>query len=67
MGIKKIREYPEIHQQGTISFESQLPIGQHTLEGDLGIQIASDGRVWICIDGVAFLRFRPFFRQKRRD
>ncbi len=30
-----------------------------TMQGDLGIQIAADGRVWICIDGIAFLRFSP--------
>ena len=29
------------------------------MQGDFGIQIARDGRVWICIDGVAFLRFNP--------
>ena len=29
------------------------------IKGDFGIQIAEDGRVWICIDGVAFIRFVP--------
>ena len=29
------------------------------LEGDLGIRIAEDGRVWICINGVSFIRFKP--------
>lgn len=28
-------------------------------QGQLGIQIHHDGRVWICIDSVAFLRFEP--------
>lgn len=26
---------------------------------DFGIQIATDGRVWVCINGIAFLRFKP--------
>jgi len=26
---------------------------------DFGIQVAEDGRVWICIDGIAFLHFMP--------
>lgn len=26
---------------------------------DFGIQINEDGRVWICINGIAFLRFKP--------
>ena len=29
------------------------------MEGDLGIQVAKDGRVWVCINGIAFLRFKP--------
>jgi len=29
------------------------------MKGDLGLQIAADGRVWICINGVSFLRFSP--------
>jgi hypothetical protein len=46
-----------MHQRGYISIEGTFKPGY--TEGDLGIQIAKDGRVWICIDGVAFLRFRP--------
>ena len=57
-----MKEYLETHQQGAISIEN-IPTmvgwdGSY-MEGDLGIQIASDGRVWVCIDGVAFLRFKP--------
>jgi len=55
--MKMTKEYPEMHQRGYISIEGTFKPGY--TEGDLGIQIAKDGRVWICIDGVAFLRFRP--------
>ena len=56
-----ITEYPETHQVGMISLEN-IPkdmIEERMIEGDFGIQIASDGRVWICVDGVAFIRFKP--------
>lgn len=53
----KIKPYPETHQNGFISVEYDLKAGG--FRGDLGIQITEDGRVWICIDGVATIRFRP--------
>ncbi len=53
-----VKAYPETHQQGLISFEYSAP-GPTVVSGDLGIRVAEDGRVWVCIDGVAFLRFRP--------
>ncbi len=53
----RIRPYPETHQQGTILLETVPPVNY--IEGDLGIQIAEDGKVWICINGIAFLRFTP--------
>ena len=53
-----IKAHEEIHQQGIISIEQALPIG--IIKGDIGIQKAIDGRIWICIDGIATIRFRPF-------
>ena len=58
---KDIKEYPETHQEGYVSIE-QMPIGSKIVR-DFGIQIASDGRVWICIDGKAFIRFRPVIKK----
>jgi hypothetical protein len=64
----KIKPYEETHMDGIISLENnpidlsgnpplrEWPI---VVTGDLGIQIAEDGRVWICINGVSFLRFKP--------
>lgn len=49
--------YKEQHSQGNISIENIPP--SKIINGDLGIQISADGRVWICIDGVAFVRFKP--------
>ena len=52
-----IKEYPETHQLGHISFEQDIKAGQ--MAGDLGIQVSKDGRIWICVDGKALIRFRP--------
>ena len=46
-----------------ISFESNIP--QKTIIGDFGVQISSDGRIWICIDGVAFIRFKPQYKGEK--
>jgi len=51
------KEYPELHSQGIISIEN-IP-KETMIKGDLGIQIAEDGKVWICINGFAFIRFKP--------
>lgn len=55
--MKKFKELPETHSQGIISIEN-IP-DDKMLKGDLGIQISHDGKVWICIDGISFLRFNP--------
>jgi hypothetical protein len=75
--MKKVKEYPETHMQGTISIENldltlannpkviryglkiQPEITNSYFQGDLGVHIADDGRVWVCINGIAFLRFSP--------
>lgn len=56
---------PETHKQGWVSIENELIIHEMQDNGDLrdcdfGIQVAEDGRVWVCINGVAWVRFRPF-------
>ena len=57
-----MKEYPETHQKGTISLENmpeEFKSGRGFMQGDFGIQIAGDGRAWVCIDGIAFIRFKP--------
>lgn len=53
----RITPYKETHQEGNISIEF-IPESIN-FYGDFGIQIASDGKVWICINGKAFIRFHP--------
>lgn len=58
--VVNMKEYPETHQEGIISLENSLMFKDKTIiKGDLGVQIATDGRIWICINGIAFLRFLP--------
>jgi len=55
------KKYPETHFQGFISVEQELKEG--IIEGDLGIQISKDGRVWICINGIALIRLKPKIKE----
>ena len=59
----KLPEMPATFAHGLISIESEFKSG----EGLLGIQTSEDGRIWICINGVAFLRFKPSRREKLYD
>lgn len=54
----KIRGYPEKHLHGHISIENKDQLLGIT-HGDFGVQIAEDGRVWICFNGIAVIRFSP--------
>ena len=57
----RIVPYKETHQVGSIAIENPALIQSlnPTVDNDFGIQIASDGRVWICINGVSIIGFRP--------
>ena len=60
-----MKELPEIHQHGMISMENMPEkLEFDSMKGELGIQIAKDGRIWICINGIAFLRFKPEIKEK---
>jgi len=63
-----MKEYPEVHQQGLITLES-MPEKLRTCKGmggDLGIQITKDGRVWVCINEIAFLQFKPLTKEQMK-
>lgn len=56
----KQRTFPETHRTGHVSIENLEMIQQmDLLHADFGIQIASNGQAWICVNGVAFVRFKP--------
>lgn len=50
----------ETHQKGLLSIE--IPNVESQI-CKLGIQIARDGRIWLCIDGQAFIRFKPIKKE----
>lgn len=52
-------KYDKEHQKGRLFVEMGMSKGT-VADVDFGIQIASDGRVWICINDVAALRFQPY-------
>ena len=59
-----MKEYAETHQKGRVSIENKDDIERMLYYAeeknvDFGIQIAKDGRVWVCINGIAFIRFKP--------
>ena len=58
----KVKRYKETHMDGTILLEGSALSYRQTpqmIQGDFGIEIAEDGRIWICVNGVSFLRFSP--------
>jgi len=52
-----MKEYPETHQQGTLVLDRFLAMSLK--DCDFGVQVAKDGRVWICVDGQSVMRFQP--------
>lgn len=58
--VDLIHEVPETHKQGHLSIENAEVVAAMDLaDCDLGLQIAWDGRVWLCVNGVAWVRFKP--------
>jgi hypothetical protein len=47
-----------IHQQGHLSIEN-MPDLECLGNCDLGVRVLPDGRVWLCVNGIAFIRFKP--------
>jgi hypothetical protein len=60
-----MREFPEMHQLGIVSIEKDLR--RTSKIADIGIQISKNGRIWICIDGEAVIRFKPLLDKIGKD
>jgi len=65
----KIKKY-KYQADGVILLENDIfnkgeGIIIRMMDGNLGIQVAEDGRIWICIDGISFIRFQPTSKLKR--
>ncbi len=60
---------PETHQQGFLSIENLDMIVNNVevdrMNCDVGLQTSPDGRIWLCVNGIAFIRFKPKQRRKQ--
>ena len=64
MGAQVVSEYGPVYQYGHLSIENTELIEQlHLGDCQFGIQVASDGRVWVCVNGIAWIRFKPAVSQ----
>jgi hypothetical protein len=53
-------EFPETHHHGHLRIENAEIIKDMDLtDCDVGLQVSYDGRIWLCINGVAWVRFKP--------
>lgn len=53
-----VKEYPELHMKGHLTVEPEK-IERLYRDADVGIQIAEDGRIWLCVNGQSLIRFVP--------
>ena len=63
-------EVQEFHQQGSLGINNadvilkDLQIAHaRGIQVDVGLQVGADGRIWLCVNGVAFIRFKPGMAQ----
>ncbi len=48
------------YAEGQLSVENQAQIDQIDLQHcTVGVQVSFDGRIWLCVNGVAWIRFKP--------
>ena len=53
-------EFGPLYQSGHVYMDNPDLIQRLDLtDCEFGVQVGWDGRVWVCINGIAFLRFKP--------
>lgn len=64
------REVEEFHQQGSLGVINRDEVTRMLQEAhresgqvDVGLQVGADGRIWLCVNGIAFIRFKPGMAQ----
>lgn len=50
---------PETHQRGALDLDLAAAKGVDVMDCDVGLQTAEDGRIWLCLNGRALVRFKP--------
>jgi len=55
-----VTEFGPLYQDGHLSIEDTDLIRRLDLRNcHFGVQVAPDGRVWVCVNGISLLRFKP--------
>lgn len=58
---------PETHQTGSLLIENVPEVlAMDGTNCDVGLQTSADGRIWLCVNGVAFVRFSPLRTPKQK-
>ena len=52
-----VMPYERTSSEGFISIESMPE--KTAFKGIVGLKVAEDGRIWVCLDGISFIRFSP--------
>lgn len=72
--MSHITEVEEFHQSGSLgicNFKEVIDrlrdAAAHGIRVDVGLQVSMDGRIWLCVDGMAFIRFKPRMPQMKFD
>lgn len=47
------------YQRGSVLIDLQSIVGYDPFDCIFGVQLHDDGRIWVCINGVTWLRFKP--------
>ena len=70
MHVQSFSEPPDLtdalYQQGHMSLDATM-VEFDPLDCTFGVQVNNDGRVWVCVNGVTFLRFKPAVPLDRGD
>ncbi|ASZ74594.1 hypothetical protein KHO57_gp019 [Mycobacterium phage Phabba] len=60
----------EFHQEGSLGIsnleEVLYELNLHAESGeqvDVGLQVSHEGRIWLCVNGMALIRFKPNMAQ----
>jgi hypothetical protein len=55
-----MQEYPVVYQKGMLELTPKEQLLTTDLSCcDVGVQIAHDGRIWLCVNGQSLIRFKP--------
>jgi hypothetical protein len=57
----KLAGFGPLYNRGHLSIENAEAIaGMDLSDCQLGVQVAHDGRVWLCVNSVAWIRFKAY-------